>query len=198
MVADSGSGHFATGELNWPFSGISGTTTVSVDGLRVGKSDLPGAGRFPVGPESAIYEVDTEVSRDYPWSASSSEQRARWTFRSEHDPDAVPDALPLHVVRFDAELDEHGRAPTGPFELGVRVEHWPGAPVGAVEDVTIEASYDEGATWHPAPVSPGPDGWVVELDHPAGASWVALRAHATDTDGNTVDQTIIRAYELAG
>ena len=36
-----------------------------------------------------------------------------------------------------------------------------------------------------------------KLNHPAGATSVSLRASATDRDGNTVKQTIIRAYNVA-
>jgi hypothetical protein len=200
MVADSGVGHYSVGARSWPFSGYTGSTTLSVDGTVVGSSDRPGAGEFEVGPDPATYVVDTDVARDYPWSGSSVAQNVRWTFQSAHDPDDVPDALPFHVVRFDAALDDHGRGPAGPFQLGLRVENWPSAPVGTIEDVTLDVSYDDGATWQSASVSPTPgtDGWTASLDHPAGASWVSLRAHAADDDGNAVDQTIVHAYELEG
>ena len=38
---------------------------------------------------------------------------------------------------------------------------------------------------------------VVLLKHPAKAGFVSLRAASTDAAGNTVKQTIIRAYEIA-
>ena len=37
---------------------------------------------------------------------------------------------------------------------------------------------------------------VATLRHPTDATSVSLRASATDTDGNTVKQTVIRAYTL--
>jgi hypothetical protein len=37
---------------------------------------------------------------------------------------------------------------------------------------------------------------VAALRHPAGAESVSLRASATDRDGNTVKETLIRAYKL--
>ena len=36
----------------------------------------------------------------------------------------------------------------------------------------------------------------VSVFHPAGATSVSLRAKATDRGGNTVEQTVIRAYKL--
>jgi hypothetical protein len=38
----------------------------------------------------------------------------------------------------------------------------------------------------------------VLVEHESDAQFVSLRASAEDLDGNTVEQTIIRAYELAG
>jgi hypothetical protein len=37
---------------------------------------------------------------------------------------------------------------------------------------------------------------VVVVKHPATAGFVSLRAASTDTAGNTVKQTIIRAYQI--
>jgi hypothetical protein len=33
-----------------------------------------------------------------------------------------------------------------------------------------------------------------EITHPRGSRYVSLRAHATDSAGNTVTQTVLRAY----
>jgi len=38
----------------------------------------------------------------------------------------------------------------------------------------------------------------VEITHPRGARYVSLRAHATDSLGSTVTQTVIRAYGVSG
>lgn len=55
----------------------------------------------------------------------------------------------------------------------------------------MEVSYDDGAHWTEVPVAGG----KALLNHPASGH-VSLRAKVTDTAGNTVDQTIIRAYRL--
>jgi hypothetical protein len=61
--------------------------------------------------------------------------------------------------------------------------------------VAVEFSTDDGATWREAPVSRAGDRWLAQVDNPAGG-FVSLRTKATDTDGNTVDQTVIRAYQV--
>jgi hypothetical protein len=53
-------------------------------------------------------------------------------------------------------------------------------------------SFDDGASWRRVPVVAG----TAIVAHPAGAGFAALRASATDTAGNTVEQTIIRAYRF--
>jgi hypothetical protein len=57
-------------------------------------------------------------------------------------------------------------------------------------------SYDEGARWTPAVVRKAGQRFEALLDHPDGAPYVSLRASAQDSDGNTVEQTLIRAYGL--
>ena len=56
----------------------------------------------------------------------------------------------------------------------------------------MQVSYDEGATWRAARVVGG----KVLLRHPAGAGSVSFRATVADTKGNSVRQTILRAYLL--
>ncbi|WP_243866989.1 hypothetical protein [Actinophytocola oryzae] len=59
--------------------------------------------------------------------------------------------------------------------------------------LSVEVSYDEGTSWQRVPVDAK---LVATLRHPAAAASVSLRASATDADGNTVRQTVIRAYTL--
>ena len=61
------------------------------------------------------------------------------------------------------------------------------------KQLTVEVSYDEGKTWQRVPVT---SNQVAKLNHPAGATSVSLRVSATNRDGNTVKETIIRAYTL--
>ena len=58
-------------------------------------------------------------------------------------------------------------------------------------------SFDDGTTWLPAQVLRHDQRGVVLVNHPAGPGFVSLRASAVDAAGNTVDETIIRAYRTA-
>ncbi|MEV4757671.1 hypothetical protein AB0J86_21515 [Micromonospora sp. NPDC049559] len=59
-----------------------------------------------------------------------------------------------------------------------------------MRELAVEASYDDGATWNRVPVRDG----AARVRHPAGAGFVSLRATAADGAGNTVRQTVVRAY----
>jgi hypothetical protein len=62
--------------------------------------------------------------------------------------------------------------------------------------VTLQLSYDDGATWQRPTLERGPDGgWQAEVRYPR-ADFVSLKATAWDDAGNRVEQEIIRAYGL--
>lgn len=172
-------------------------TVLYREGAVVGESDEAGYGDFPVPARAATYRLHTHAVRDV--SDLSTTVDAAWTFRSA--PVAKPggEALPLLVVRFEPRLDPRDRAPAETvFDLPVRVE-WlrPGRP--AVTRMEIDVSYDDGAHWRPATLTGHPGGWTARLTHPPVADGhVSLRARATDSLGSTVEQTVIRAYGLAG
>jgi hypothetical protein len=63
--------------------------------------------------------------------------------------------------------------------------------------LTVQASYDDGATWTAAPAEFQGDRGHALLHHPAGAGFASLRITARDAAGNSVTQTVIRAYQLA-
>jgi hypothetical protein len=94
-------------------------------------------------------------------------------------------------------VDEQSRAPAGQrFPLLLEAQHQPGAPAVRLRSLRVEASYDDGRTWTVAPVvlSDGDTGRAV-LRHPATPGFVSLRVIAQDVDGNSVSQTVIRAYQ---
>jgi hypothetical protein len=78
----------------------------------------------------------------------------------------------------------------------VQVVRNPGAPRAPVTALTVQISTDDGATWHKAPVVRSGGGWTVTVTNPPAAGHVSLRASATDGDGNTVEQTVVRAYAV--
>jgi len=61
----------------------------------------------------------------------------------------------------------------------------------------VNASYDDGKTWQPATVVSDGAKWKVTVNHPATkGGYVSLRVTAEEPNGNSVEQTVIRAYQL--
>lgn len=140
---------------------------------------------IPGDPPHGRYRVSTEATRSV--ADTSTKVSAVW----EIDHDGTP-VLPVQVVRFGPSLDAANTAPGGRwFAVPVGVHRNPGASPAAVESLTVEVSYDDGAHWTKAPVVGG----LALLDHPDRGS-VSLRATVTDSSGNTAEQTILRAYHL--
>jgi hypothetical protein len=61
----------------------------------------------------------------------------------------------------------------------------------------VLVSFDEGKTWQPATVRAAAAGrYVAIFTAPATARYVALRTSAADTAGDSVQETLPRAYQI--
>jgi subtilisin family serine protease len=181
----------AAGNAGWAAPDSAAVRVYSGDEL-LGES--PGAlfGVFPVPAGNRDYRVTAEATHGAPFDLSTSVS-CEWTFSSDTADPEVPEPQAVSVVRFHPKLDAAGAAPAGrQFAVPVLLQHNGGAKERA-RNLTVEASYDEGKTWTRTPVLLNT---VAVLNHPADAKSVSLRASASDREGNTVKQTIIRAYHL--
>ena len=102
--------------------------------------------------------------------------------------------VPLLTVRFDPTVNLRNEAPAGPFSFPAYLSRQDGGVVKATS-FTVEVSYDDGETWGPATVNPDGDHYQVTVQNP-GTGYAALRAEASDPDGNTVEQTVLRGYAI--
>jgi hypothetical protein len=181
-------------------SGNAGTSHVDAvdiklfrDGQLAGQSQGEFFAAFPVPPEPAGYRLTAEATRSHPFDTST-RVSAEWTFRSGHADVDVP--LPLSAIVFSPELDQTNTAPAGqPFLVPVAFQPPNSTELVRPHRLAVDVSFDEGRTWQRADVLAN---LAVLLHHPADATSVSLRATATDRDGNTVTETLIRAYKLAG
>lgn len=165
------------------------------DGKLVGESEQARLGEFPVPPAEADYRLTTEATRSF--TDLSIEVESTWTFRSKHEAGAEPVRLPLSSIRFIPPLAADNSARTGRLlPIPVEVRRQSGAGTATVAKLTVDASYDGGTTWRKVPVRRAGDGWTALVRHPEAPGYVSLRAHARDTDGNTVSTRILQAYRL--
>ncbi|GAA2395554.1 hypothetical protein GCM10010404_61420 [Nonomuraea africana] len=168
-------------------------TALYRDGDLVAEQPTLGGKGFPVPPGAADYRLVVEAERGAPATLSTRTSTA-WRFRSEHAEGDNPLPLPVSVIRFSPKLDARNTASSGgTYRIPVRVERQPGSSGGGVRRLTVETSFDDGATWSPAQIRKG----QVVVNHPAVEGFVSLRAKAADTAGNIVEQTVIRAYRIA-
>ncbi|WP_308298698.1 S8 family peptidase [Streptomyces sp. GESEQ-35] len=171
-----------------PLTYASARTSLTRNGTEIGTSDDPltGAASFTVPARSAAYRLTTTATRAT-GTPVSHKVTASWTFRSQNV--AEKTALPMSVVRFAPPLAADSTATAGStLKIPVTVQ---GAAAGKhLAALHVYVSYDEGAHWTLRPVIAG----QVSVKTPQTGGSVSLRAKAADKRGNTVDQTILRAY----
>lgn len=143
-----------------------------------------------VPADEAQYRLESRV--EMAGTEVSPKLESKWTFRSGHVEGIG--SLPFMAVHFQPALDDYNRARAGGgFVIPLTVQRQPGAAAARVKTVQVEVSTDDGKTWRVAKVARRGDGWQTTVTNPAGGA-VSLRARATDTNGNEVEQTFIRGY----
>jgi subtilisin family serine protease len=190
---DGNPGHFGTLLTD------TARTTLYRDGTQVAQSGSAGQIRYRPPAAAATYRLDTEATQSI--FDTSTRITASWRFQAPALT-ATYTVLPILAVRFAPEVDQTIRAPGGrPFQIPITVqrsvvpESAGGTPVPEVASLTVEASQDDGASWQPVFLRKSADQWTATLYHKV-SGFVSLRATAVDLAGNSVEQTIIRAYGL--
>ncbi|MFE4972696.1 S8 family serine peptidase [Kitasatospora sp. NPDC056651] len=200
LFTDASAGHVGS---PWPLR-LDDTVRLELerDGQHTGGSDREQA-RFAVPAGDATYRLTAKAIRSEPWATLSGTVEAAWTFHSAPvtpgpDGHTRSTALPLDVIRFTAPVDPDNQVPRRRHTLLAAIERQSGAPASATAHLSVQASFDDGATWHDTPLTPADGGHRVTVDPPPGtAGFVSLKATARAADGATVEQTVLRAYRLA-
>ncbi|MBM0233563.1 S8 family serine peptidase [Micromonospora sp. STR1_7] len=163
---------------------------LSRDGKEIGTSDSAWA-EFPVPADKATYRLEATTTRGAPDTLSTSVSVA-WTFTSAHT--SSPQRLPLTTARPTPALDDTNTARGGRMmTIPVALDRQAGSTAAPNRTLGVSASFDDGRTWVALPVLRG----VALIGHPRRPGFVSLRLTATDTAGNSVTQTIQRAYRIA-
>jgi subtilisin family serine protease len=174
-----------------------GTTSLSRDGVVLGSSDKQCSGTFTVPERSgATYTLTCSATRNVPWSLLEPRVDVTWTVRDTQPPAARHVPLPLFVMRAAAPVDGNDRVAGGrPHQLQLSVDRRPGK---RLKELTLEVSFDDGASWTPAPIARRTlAGWSATVTPPATEGFVSLRIGAIDGAGNSVAQTVLRSYGVA-
>jgi subtilisin family serine protease len=176
-----------------PFSNATGSVTVYREGVALGTGPVTDFAEYPVPDQDASYRVVADARQnDATWSLSTV-VTANWTFRSSAAGEGK--ALPMLTTRFDPAVDLHNQAPGNQrFSFPAYVARQDGP--AQVTSLSVDVSYDDGTTWQPADVRRDHDHWTVTVRHPQNG-YASLRSRTSDADGNLLEQTIIRAYQIS-
>jgi hypothetical protein len=166
-------------------------TTLLRAGSKVAESSVAGSVRVDGLPAAdALYRLETEASRSG-LSDLSTTVKAAWTFHSAHVPGELPVGIPLSVVRFEPKLDSANAARAGTV-LAVPLTVQRQGTAGELTTISVEASFDDGKSWSAVRV----ERRVAQVQNPKAAGFAALRITAVDARGNTVEETVLRAYRI--
>ncbi|MFD1939299.1 hypothetical protein ACFSKW_48345 [Nonomuraea mangrovi] len=155
---------------------------------------LGDSGRIWVEPQRARYRIEYAIENHSTWARLSTRTKTVWAFDSEHV-EGDPLVLPLLAVSYDALVDLRNRAAS--TKLGLTMAHQPGAKQSTIRDVTLETSSDDGKTWRSARQlrDMGHGAYEATIERPS-SGLVSLRVTASDTEGATITQEVIRAYGM--
>ncbi|MGW2050282.1 S8 family serine peptidase [Streptomyces sp. NPDC001858] len=142
------------------------------------------------------YRLVSQNDRDT-WSGPySTSTRTEWGFTSRAGAAGAQAQMPLIQLDYAVDTDVAGKAGRH-ADLTLTASHLSAsAGTAAIRTVGLEVSYDDGATWHTARLRHSGDNWRTSLDAPRTARFVTLRATARDAGGNSVNQSITRAFGL--
>ncbi|MCF1507175.1 S8 family serine peptidase [Streptomyces glomeratus] len=205
---DSGTGHWSFAESD-PFGGIGGgvgaafvndTSTMALyrNKEQIATSGNGAWGNFEVPAGDAAYRLDlttARVSDDWHFGTGT---HTSWTFRSNTAAGAT--LLPLLQLDYAVPVDaQNAVGPVRTHDLGVTVRMQDGMAAPRGVTLKVEASYDDGRSWTTARTAQrGGDGrFTATVERPSsvhGDAYVTLRVTATDAAGDSVQQTVNRAY----
>lgn len=177
-----------------------GNLVLRRDGEVIGESGWP-FGVFEVPAQDSAYELEQRVEKiggpAKVWQRSTG-VRTVWTFRSKLDENAHSQGLGILFPRYSLPEDGLKTLPAADGQrIGLSVTGHAGYTPAALASARLSYSYDDGATWTEAAVTHRGDSWSALVDH-AGATGkpVTLKAQLTDAHGNSVTQTVTRAYDV--
>jgi len=178
-----------------------------------------------LSPKPTQIEFTLTTTRKAPGSNLSGTSEDNWTWPSRAQPHAsmpapwycwatfvhwrrivydrhctVQDMMTLDYQLARESLD--GTTPAGRQSLSIAVDHLPRATPYPVSHAQLQVSFDNGSSWRPATLTRVCRRQVCTNQYrasytAAAAAQVSLRVTARDTNGATVTETILDAYQTA-
>ncbi|WP_245687116.1 S8 family peptidase [Streptacidiphilus griseoplanus] len=185
--SDSGSAHAGS-------SGTQSTALYQGDNELLSGFPFTWVGAGNLAPEKLPYRLVVDTSDTNPVGPYSTATHTEWRFTSGAV--TTEQQIPLVQLDYDVDVDSEGRAGRK-TDLVIKPSVLGGSSsADDVSAVTLEVSYDDGATWQKQEVKEKKGAWRATLTAPSGAQNVSLRVNTEQHDGNGVTQTIVRAFGL--
>ena len=156
-------------------------------------------GAYPVTGASGRYRLELSTERRHDDWEFAPRTDTTWTFGSARPAGDDSTVLPLIQLDYGVPAGLDNRVPAGVTALTFTARHPDGlADPPRIVRLRAWASYDDGGRWTPLAVRPdgaGDGRWTAD-ERGLRGEHVSLRVEATDADGNSVTQTVERAYGL--
>ncbi|GGT02271.1 peptidase [Streptomyces chromofuscus] len=155
---------------------------------------------FSVPAGAADYRLDLTTERESEYWQTGIRTSTSWAFRS--DTTAKETLLPLLQVDYDVRADLWNSVRGGKrHDIDLTVRHQDGLPAPTGVKLKVEASFDDGQSWKGQVhiKDRGHNRYAATIEWPGNhgqGGYVTLRVTATDQAGNSVRQTVERAYLL--
>jgi Subtilase family len=213
----------AAGHYQLPDPSVSSQLSLYQDGTLTGQAPSTFA-QFPMSPSPAAYKLVLDQSRQAPWWPTTTQTDTTWTWNSqERPPDQLPPGWtcptgggggrtplattgcsfePLLFAGYQTGAGTDDVVPAATrATISLSIGHQEGAAATPITSVAAQVSFDDGSTWTPVtPTETAPGHYQLAYQQPAlsqTSGFASLHITATDAAGNSIDQTVIRAYPLA-
>ncbi len=211
--SDNYPGHLGTGFSAGNGAAISGSYAIRQNGTLIAHgSPIHGIPSVRLSAKRSVITFTLTASRQGPLFPLSPQSTTTWTWRSAPQPAAtLPSSWACGLTRTGYQrhcavqpmltlgyqvtgLALNGTTPPGPQTISLTVGHLQLAPATQITSARAEVSFNDGHTFQAATVTPqGRGRFRLCFTAPARAD-VTLRVNATDTAGDSVTETILRAY----
>ncbi|MET8090821.1 S8 family serine peptidase [Micromonospora sp. NPDC005220] len=149
----------------------------------------------PTTAGAARYRLDVTTQRSSAEWRYGTRTDTAWEFTSARPAGDAATPLSLLQVDYRVPADLLGTVPGNrPHQLGLTLRQPVGVTASTGTSVRVQVSFDGGVTWRNARTVGSGTRYTATV--PAGRGTVSLRVHAADRAGNTVDQTVLKAYGL--
>jgi hypothetical protein len=172
-------------------------------GLQASLSSQPATDRLVLNATrtGSLFQLSTQTQTIWTWRSAPEPGvtlPAGWICPAGNQACAVQPMMTLLYQVAGLGLD--GTAPAGNQLVVIKAGHLQLAPAAPVTAMTVSVSFNGGKTWQPAAVSSlGDRSFAAAFAGPSSpvAPYVSLRVQASDGAGNSITETVIRAYQAA-